>query len=71
MEWRLVNDNGADLRRVPYEGPDGIAAVLREMTRFGMGTDHRKWQYDRSHQRCSMFDHPRARRAIGAEWRAA
>src|SRR5215475_6056605 len=39
--WRVGTEHEkfvfrrADLRRVPYEGPDGIAAVLREMTRFG------------------------------------
>src|SRR5262250_699032 len=39
--WRLGTEHEkfvfrrSDLRRVPYEGPDGIAAVLGEMTRFG------------------------------------
>src|SRR5229473_3201605 len=39
--WRVGTEHEkfvfrrSDLRRVPYEGPDGIAAVLREMTRFG------------------------------------
>jgi glycosyltransferase involved in cell wall biosynthesis len=39
--WRLGTEHEkfvfrrSDLRRVPYEGPDGIAAVLREMRRFG------------------------------------
>src|SRR5580693_7124696 len=39
--WRVGTEHEkfvfrrSDLRRVPYEGPDGIAAILREMTRFG------------------------------------
>ncbi|HEV2100125.1 MAG TPA: glutamate--cysteine ligase [Stellaceae bacterium] len=39
--WRVGTEHEkfvfrrADLRRVPYEGPDGIAALLRGMTRFG------------------------------------
>src|SRR6476469_1242319 len=39
--WRVGTEHEkfvfrrSDLRRVPYEGPDGIAAVVREMTRFG------------------------------------
>ena len=39
--WRVGTEHEkfvfrrADLRRVPYEGPDGIGAVLGEMTRFG------------------------------------
>jgi glutamate--cysteine ligase len=39
--WRVGTEHEkfvfrrSDLRRVPYEGPDGIAALLREMTRFG------------------------------------
>jgi glutamate--cysteine ligase len=39
--WRVGTEHEkfvfrrSDLRRVPYEGPDGIAAVLRKMTRFG------------------------------------
>ena len=39
--WRLGTEHEkfvfrrSDLRRVPDEGPDGIGAVLREMTRFG------------------------------------
>src|SRR5690349_9551740 len=39
--WRVGTEHEkfvfrrSDLRRAPYEGPDGIAAVLREMTRFG------------------------------------
>src|SRR5437763_1961301 len=39
--WRVGTEHEkfvfrrSDLRRVPYEGPDGIGAVLREMTRFG------------------------------------
>jgi len=39
--WRVGTEHEkfvfrrSDLRRVPYEGPDGIATVLREMTRFG------------------------------------
>jgi glutamate--cysteine ligase len=39
--WRVGTEHEkfvfrrADLHRVPYEGPDGIGAVLREMTRFG------------------------------------
>src|SRR5580700_2631482 len=40
-EWRVGTEHEkfvfrrSDLRRVPYEGPDGIGAVLREMARFG------------------------------------
>jgi glutamate--cysteine ligase len=40
-EWRVGTEHEkfvfrrSDLRRVPHEGPDGIGAVLREMTRFG------------------------------------
>ena len=39
--WRVGTEHEkfvfrrSDLRRVPYEGPDGIAAVLHAMTRFG------------------------------------
>jgi len=39
--WRVGTEHEkfvfrrSDLRRVPYEGPDGIAVLLREMTRFG------------------------------------
>jgi len=39
--WRIGTEHEkfvfrrADLRRVPYEGPDGIAALLHGMTRFG------------------------------------
>src|ERR1700746_3586146 len=39
--WRVGTEHEkfvfrrSDLRRVPYEGPDGIGAVLREMARFG------------------------------------
>ncbi|HEY2541396.1 MAG TPA: glutamate-cysteine ligase family protein, partial [Stellaceae bacterium] len=39
--WRIGTEHEkfvfrrADLRRVPYEGPDGIAAVLQGMQRFG------------------------------------
>src|SRR5499433_2553371 len=39
--WRVGTEHEkfvfrrSDLHRVPYEGPDGIAAVLGEMTRFG------------------------------------
>jgi glutamate--cysteine ligase len=39
--WRVGTEHEkfvfrrSDLRRVPYDGPDGIAALLREMTRFG------------------------------------
>src|SRR5258707_7105641 len=39
--WRVGTEHEkfvfrrSDLRRVPYEGADGIGAVLREMTRFG------------------------------------
>jgi glutamate--cysteine ligase len=39
--WRVGTEHEkfvfhrADLRRVPYEGPDGIAALLHGMTRFG------------------------------------
>ena len=39
--WRVGTEHEkfvfrrSDLRRAPYEGPDGIAALLREMTRFG------------------------------------
>jgi glutamate--cysteine ligase len=39
--WRIGTEHEkfvfrrSDLRRVPYEGPDGISALLREMTRFG------------------------------------
>jgi glutamate--cysteine ligase len=41
VAWRIGTEHEkfvfrrADLRRVPYEGPDGIAALLRGMTRFG------------------------------------
>ncbi len=40
-EWRVGTEHEkfvfrrADLRRVPYEGPDGIGALLQGMTRFG------------------------------------
>jgi glutamate--cysteine ligase len=39
--WRIGTEHEkfvfrrADLRRVPYDGPDGIGALLRAMTRFG------------------------------------
>src|SRR5438128_2002820 len=39
--WRVGTEHEkfvfrrSDLRRVPYEGPDGIGALLGEMTRFG------------------------------------
>ena len=39
--WRVGTEHEkfvfrrSDLRRIPYDGPDGIAMVLREMTRFG------------------------------------
>src|SRR5437870_9266613 len=39
--WRVGTEHEkfvfrrSDLRRVPYEGPAGIGALLREMTRFG------------------------------------
>jgi glutamate--cysteine ligase len=39
--WRIGTEHEkfvfrrADLKRVPYEGPDGIGALLRGMTRFG------------------------------------
>jgi glutamate--cysteine ligase len=39
--WRIGTEHEkfvfrrSDLRRVPYDGPDGIAALLREMMRFG------------------------------------
>src|SRR5580658_7559492 len=39
--WRIGTEHEkfvfrrSDLRRVPYEGPDGIGALLRGMTRFG------------------------------------
>jgi glutamate--cysteine ligase len=39
--WRVGTEHEkfvfrrADLRRVPYDGPDGIAALLQGMTRFG------------------------------------
>ncbi len=39
--WRIGTEHEkfvfrrADLRRVPYDGPDGIAALLHGMTRFG------------------------------------
>jgi glutamate--cysteine ligase len=39
--WRIGTEHEkfvfrrADLKRVPYEGPDGIGALLRAMTRFG------------------------------------
>ena len=39
--WRVGTEHEkfvirrSDLRRIPYDGPDGIAAVLREMIRFG------------------------------------
>ena len=39
--WRVGTEHEkfvfrrSDLHRVPYEGPDGIAAVLGEMSRFG------------------------------------
>src|SRR5215475_6641121 len=39
--WRIGTEHEkfvfrrSDLRRVPYDGPDGIAALLRGMTRFG------------------------------------
>src|SRR5712691_6888272 len=39
--WRVGTEHEkfvfrrADLRRVPYEGPDGIGALLQGMTRFG------------------------------------
>ena len=39
--WRVGTEHEkfvfrrSDLRRVPYDGRDGIAAVLRGMTRFG------------------------------------
>jgi glutamate--cysteine ligase len=39
--WRVGTEHEkfvfrrSDLRRVPYDGPDGIAALLRAMTRFG------------------------------------
>jgi len=39
--WRVGTEHEkfvfrrSDLRRVPYEGPDGIAALLQGMTRFG------------------------------------
>jgi glutamate--cysteine ligase len=40
-EWRVGTEHEkfvfrrADLKRVPYEGPDGIGALLQGMTRFG------------------------------------
>ncbi|MBV8889591.1 MAG: glutamate--cysteine ligase [Alphaproteobacteria bacterium] len=40
-QWRVGTEHEkfvfrrADLRRVPYDGPDGIAALLHGMTRFG------------------------------------
>jgi len=40
-DWRVGTEHEkfvfrrSDLRRVPYEGPDGIAALLQGMTRFG------------------------------------
>src|SRR5580700_5342489 len=40
-DWRIGTEHEkfvfrrADLQRVPYEGPDGIGALLRGMTRFG------------------------------------
>ena len=39
--WRVGTEHEkfvfrrGDLRRVPYDGPDGIAALLAGMTRFG------------------------------------
>ncbi len=39
--WRIGTEHEkfvfrrADLRRVPYDGPDGIRALLQGMTRFG------------------------------------
>src|SRR6476646_8623987 len=39
--WRVGTEHEkfvfrrSDLRRVPYEGPDGIRALLEAMTRFG------------------------------------
>ena len=39
--WRVGTEHEkfvfrrSDLRRAPYEGPQGIGAVLQEMTRFG------------------------------------
>src|SRR5438128_3953359 len=39
--WRIGTEHEkfvfrrADLRRVPYDGPDGIRALLEGMTRFG------------------------------------
>ena len=39
--WRIGTEHEklvfrrADLKRVPYEGPDGIGALLQAMTRFG------------------------------------
>jgi glutamate--cysteine ligase len=39
--WRIGTEHEkfvfrrADLKRVPYEGPDGIGALLQRMTRFG------------------------------------
>ena len=40
-EWRIGTEHEkfvfrrADLKRVPYDGPDGIKALLQGMTRFG------------------------------------
>jgi glutamate--cysteine ligase len=39
--WRIGTEHEkfvfrrADLKRVPYDGPDGIGALLQAMTRFG------------------------------------
>ena len=75
--WRVGTEHEkfvsrrADLRRVPYDGPDGIGALLQGMTRFaGAGAGERP--HHRAVERRPMFDHiGDAGRTVRAERRAA
>ncbi len=75
-DWRVGTEHEkfvfrrTDLSRVPYEGPDGIGALLQGMTRFGWKPVTGKGQHHRALERRAMFDHPRTRRAVRIERRA-
>ena len=75
--WRIGTEHEkfvfrrADLKRVPYEGPDGIGALLQGDDPLRLGAGARKRQRDRADERQPMFDHARTRRAVRIERRAA